>query len=83
MAYRIYKEINFADTCRDADDIHTTELGYKNKLEDALSVAKNYIKEHFFHKDTELHKCKKSNNYEATDFRSYGATIYVEEIIID
>jgi hypothetical protein len=83
MAYKIYKEVNYADTCRDADNIRTTDLGYKHKLKDALEMANGYIKNHFFHKDTELHKCKDSNDFQATDFCSYGATIYVKEIKID
>jgi sulfur relay (sulfurtransferase) complex TusBCD TusD component (DsrE family) len=81
MAYRIYTETNYADTSRDPDDIHITELGYKHQLDDALKFANEYIKEHFFHKDTELHYYE--DGYEATDFRSYGATIYVKEIKIN
>jgi len=83
ICFRIYKQVNYADTCRDADDIRVTEISYKNKLEDAIVVANNYIRKNFFHKDTELHKCKDSNNYQATDFCSYGETIYIEEINID
>lgn len=81
MAYRIYTYYNAADTCRDPDDIHTEELGYKNELEDALIVANNYIKKHFLHKDTELIKIGK-NEWHATDFCSYGSTIIVKKIII-
>ncbi len=83
MAYRIYTDVNLADTCRDSDNIHTTELGYKNNLDDALLLANTFIKEHFFHKDTELYKNKGMNLYTATDFCSYGKTIYVEKIKID
>ena len=81
VAYRIYTEYNCADTCRDPDDIHTTEIGYKHTLKDALLFAKNYIKENFSNKDIELHKNK--NNHEATDFCSYGKTIHVKEMMID
>ncbi len=83
MAYRIYTEVNYADTCRDADDIHITELGYRNKLADALLLANDFIKNNFFHKDTELHENKGENLYEATDFCSYGKTIYVKQIQIE
>ena len=80
MPYRIYRYVNCADTCRDADDIITTEMGYKKSVDDALLIANDYIKNHFFHKDTVLHKS--GNNYRATDFCSYGVTICVDEIII-
>jgi hypothetical protein len=80
--YKIYTERNWADSWRDPDDIQICELGYKNSLEDALTIAKNYIKESFFHKDTDLRETY-DGNYLATDFRSYGATIHVKSIIID
>jgi hypothetical protein len=82
MIYRIFKTVNYADTCRDADDIHITELGYKSNLEDAKSVANKYIKEHFFHKDTELREYK-YGTIGATDFCSYGATIEIQPIVVD
>jgi len=81
MAYKIWTSYNSADTCRDADDIHTEELGYKNELEDAFIVANNYIKKYFLHKDTKLSKVS-INEWQATDFCSYGSTIYVKKIKI-
>ena len=79
MLYRIFKSVNYADTWRDADDIHITELGYKNSLDDAKSVANDYIKKHFFHKNTELRECK-DGSFSATDFCSYGETIKIQPI---
>lgn len=82
MIYRVFKSVNYADTCIDADDIHITELGYKNSLDDAKSVANDYIKKHFFHKDTELRK-NKDGSFSATDFCSYGETIEIQPIEVD
>ena len=82
MIYRIFKSVNYADTCRDANDICITELGYKNSLDDAKLVANDYIKKHFFHKDTELRECKEGS-FSATDFCSYGATIKIQPIKAD
>lgn len=79
MLYRIFKSVNYADTWRDADDIHITELGYKNSLDDAKSVANDYIKKHFFHKNTELREYK-DGSFSATDFCSYGKTIKIQPI---
>ncbi len=45
MAYRIYTESNMADTWRDPNEILTGELGYKHSLEDAKSLAMDYIKD--------------------------------------
>mgnify|MGYP001769064602 CR=1 FL=1 len=82
MAYKIYTSVNYADTCRDPDDIHFKDLGYKNELEDAIILANNYIKNHFFHKDTQLIE-HKNGSFSATDFCSYGKTIIIEPIKID
>lgn len=77
--YRVYTSVNYADTCRDPDDIHIDELGYFKKLEKALNTANSYIRKNFFHKDTKLTKAL-NGNYSATDFCSYGETIYVIKI---
>ena len=81
LIYRIYKEVNAADTCRDADDISTTELGYVEGKENALLFAEKYIKNHFFCKNIKLTECSEGS-YTATDFCSYGDTIYVKPIKI-
>jgi hypothetical protein len=81
MAYRIYTERNLAETTRDPDEIVIKELGYKHNLEDAKSIANDYIAKNFFHRDTLL-KERQNGLYSATDFSSYGATIIVEPIII-
>lgn len=82
VVYKVYTKTNYADTWRDPDDIHIVDLCHKSSLDDALKVANDYIQEHFLKKDTFL--CENLiGNYSATDFRSYGTTIYVDKIIID
>ena len=82
MAYKIYTKQNLADTSRDPDDIVIEELGYKNNLDDALSLGNKFIKDNFFHKDTTI-KRRSDGTYTATDFCSYGKTLIIKEIIID
>jgi hypothetical protein len=79
MIYRIYKRINYSDTIRDPDDICVTELGYKQKLKDAIEIAEEYIKEHFINSNTKLHK-NEDGSYGALDFCSYGAYIEIQPI---
>ena len=81
MIYRIYTEQNLADTSRDPDQIITNELGYKYSLEDAKSLANEYIKQNFFNKDTELRNNVKGT-YTAHDYCSYGVTITIQPINI-
>lgn len=81
MAYKIYTSVNYAETSRDPDDICIDEIGYKQKLDDALEVANKFIKEKFFHKNTQLKQ--HGDNYQATDFCSWGKTIIVEKINIE
>lgn len=84
MEYRVYTSVNYADTCRDPDDIHHETIGYKRKLEDAIALANAFIKTHFFHKDTKLiHVNNNGEIYFATDCCSYGKTVIIEEIEID
>lgn len=81
MAYRIYTSRNLADTCRDADDIHIEELGYRIELEDAKKLAYDYIKDRFFadNKDNKLYE-HKDGSFSAFNFCSYGETIYIKPI---
>jgi len=81
MAYRIYTQRNLADTWRDPDNIVTEDLCYKQSEDDAKSVAMDYIKNNFFHRDTQLRE-RTGGGFIATDFSSYGATIIVEPIVI-
>lgn len=83
MAYKIYTKVNFADTCRDPDDIHYKDVGYKNGLSDAVKIANDYIQENFFRKDTQLRKGEGNIIFTALDFCSYGERIIIEEIKID
>jgi hypothetical protein len=82
MAYKIYTERNLADTSRDPDNYVYQQLGYKNKLEDAVAVANEHIKKRFFKKDTKLKKGEGNIVFRALDFCSYGAEIIIEEIQI-
>lgn len=75
--YKIYTIVDYADTCRDPSDIHIEEFGYTSDLEKAIQFAENYIKEHFFDKNTVLFECK-DNSIRATDFGSWGKTIIIE-----
>ena len=76
--YHIYTQRNLADTMRDPDDIVTEQLSYCQSLDQAFKVAKDYIKNRFFHKNTKL--TKSGTGYVASDFCSYGATLYIKEI---
>lgn len=78
MTYRIYTRVNYADTCRDPDDIHIHELGVTSDLEKAKQFATDYIRNNFYHKNTELKEfpC----GYSAFDVRSYGEEIIVQKL---
>lgn len=82
IVYRIYKQMNASDTCRDPDDIHIVELGYKQSLEDSLVFVQDYITKNFFRKDTEIHK-RKDGSYSALDFCSYGWEIIIQLIEVN
>lgn len=77
--FRIHKEINCADTSRDLDDIHTTELGFAETIDIALNFVEDHIKKHFFRKDATIKKCN-DGSYIAIDVCSYGAIIYITPI---
>jgi len=74
--YRILKEINAADTWRDPDNICTTELGCTEILEEAKSIANEYIKNKFFSKDVKLRELEDGSFY-ACDFCSYGVSLHI------
>lgn len=78
MTYRIYTEVNAADTCRDPDDIYVTELGCTSDLEKAKQFAEKYIREHFFYKKAELFEY--NDGYAAQDICSYGATLIIKKM---
>lgn len=82
IAYRIYSKVNCADTWYDPDDIHITELGYKQSLEDALELVQKRISSHFFRKDAKISK-RNDGSFEAVDFCSYGATVIIEPITLE
>lgn len=67
---------------RDPDDIHITELGYKQSLEDAIEFVQARILSHFFRKDAKISK-RNDGSFEAVDFCSYGATVIIEPITLE
>jgi len=80
--YRVYTSINYADTSRDPDNIHIEELGFFDNKEKAISIASNFIENNFFNKNTKIRELK-NGNFSATDFCSYGKTIYVIKIKVE
>lgn len=79
IIYKIYTKTNYAGTWRDPDDIHIKDLCYKISEKSAILFGKEYIKEHFFHKDAKLFK-DEEGNFRATNFCSYGETLIIEKI---
>lgn len=77
MIYRIYTAVNEADTSRDPDQWSYKELGATHDLDKAKVAAMRYIKENFFHKDTQLYEYE-GGEFRAIDFCSYGATLIIE-----
>jgi len=82
IIYKIYKEMNAADTWRDPDDICIVELGYKQSLEDALTLVQEYIDKSFYQKGAEIHKST-NGSYYAIDVCSYGWTVKVNPIEVE
>lgn len=83
MPYKIYTIQNLADTCRDPDDYVYETIGYRIYENAAISLAEKFIKERFFHKDTQLRLLspnEENHVYRATDFCSYGKTIIIQEV---
>lgn len=83
MPYKIYTRQNLADTSRDPDDYVYETIGYRIYENAAVSLAEDFIKTRFFHKDTQLklvESNKENHIYRATDFCSYGRTIIIEEV---
>lgn len=87
-AYRIYYEINYAETSRDEDEICTTELKVivgENAREKTREFCQNYMEEHFLNMDnefrSELHETE--NGFSAIDFRSWGKHLKAERLEVD
>ena len=84
MSYKIYTKVNSADTTRDKDNISYKDIGYKNKMKDAIKLANKYIEDNFVQKDAKVYKINDGNIvYISNDFCSYGETIIIEKIKID
>lgn len=83
MAYKIYTKRNLTDTSRDPDEYVYEQLGYKHNLDDAIALAKDYIRKNFCNSDTMLRPGEGHIVYTALDLCSYGVRIIIEEITID
>ena len=77
--YRIYTKVNYADTSRDPSDIHIEELGVTDNLEKAKQFSNDYIKNHFFRKNTELSEMT-NGDFFAFDFCSWGKLLVIEKM---
>ena len=80
--YRIYTLVNAADTMRDPDDIHETELAYKDDRKKAKKFIEEYIKEKFSKPD-EAKIYEDESGFRATNFISYGQTIIAKKVIVE
>lgn len=80
MPYRIYTQTNLADTSRDPDEYIYKHIAYTKSLSDAVEIANDHIKQHFFTKDSKLRKGEGVVALTAIDFCSYGARIIIEEV---
>lgn len=76
--YTLTKNVNYADTSRDPDDIHTDKLGVFDSINKAKQVALNYRDEHFFKKDADFFVGGK-NLLCLMDFCSYPVWLNIEE----
>jgi len=77
--YRIYTEVNLAETCRDPDDIRYTELGGSDDLNTAIEFAKKYIKQKFIFPERAV-LYEHNGSYSATDSGSWPKTIVIEKL---
>ena len=80
-AYKIYTYYNAADTWRDADDYHYTDICITKTLKKAKEIADMYIKEHFLNKDTKLRRHNEGYYY-AHNPVSWGQTIVIKPVEI-
>lgn len=77
--YRVYTEVNYADTWRDPDDFHHNEIGYYADLYSAQDAAVRYIRDRFFHSDTKL-TLHEDGTYRAVDCTSWGAMVVIRGV---
>ena len=78
-AYKVYTYYNAADTWRDSDDYHYTDICITTTLKKAKEIAENYIEEHFFDKSIKLRKHEEGYYY-AHNPISWGRTIIIKPI---
>ena len=81
IIYKIYTEINLAETSRDPDNIITKYLCNKKTKESTIAFCEKYILEHFCDKSTKLEK--NTNGFSATDFCSYAETLIAKKTILE
>jgi hypothetical protein len=81
QVFRIYTRVNLADTCRDPDEYVYKEVAYVKGDQATKKRCREYIKEHFFRKDSDIIVTK--NGYEAMDFCSYPTHLFAERITVE
>ena len=80
--YQLTSSYNAADTCRDADDIYTSQEGIYSTIEKALAAGRTYVKTKFFTKCSEFHECS-DGTWACTDCCPYGTTLTITPINVD
>lgn len=79
QTFQIYTVVNCADTCRDADDFHYTQLGIVIGRAAAEQFMKQWVKEHFFNPTAPI-ITKSDGSFVAVEMRSYGRTLIAKPI---
>ncbi len=77
--YKIFTEVNLADTWRDPDEFVYMELGYTDDLQEAMTFCDKYIQKHFFNRDAKMKKVS-DGSYAAFNTRSYGEKLMIQKM---
>ena len=80
--YQLTSEYNAADTCRDADDIHTHQEGIYSTIEKALVAGRTYVKLKFCTKDSKFYE-QPDGSWKYTECCSYGTTLTITPINVE
>jgi hypothetical protein len=76
--YSLRSSYNSADTWRDPDEFHATQLGVFSSYEMAAKAAEKYRDEQFFNKSVQI--CGSSPKWYLSDTCSYGTALIIEKI---
>lgn len=77
--YRIFTRQNFADTCRDPDNIVIKDIGFVDTQQEVIEYLTKYADEHF-HSRGQLNQ-DKDGSFTIHDMCSYGETLIGQKII--